>query len=275
MIRRLSYWFFISIFLALAGCQSGSFFGPAGLTAVPPAELVRRPIPLTFVQLNADPAAFQNQYVQLQGAYLELPVPDCYPYRGPLFVWSLADLATNVAQRLRVDAQGFEELIALAPEGTPITVEGLWRLYQGPLGCGKNAPREAVWYLEVLRIVAPNPFPGVLESPRVTPAPEEEGEIDITPLATPTVSPTPDPRLTPSPPLPATMTPGMTPTPDPLLTPSNTPTATGTPDPAATPTAGGTTEATPTPPLEEPPTATPEEGYPPPPSPTPTREGYP
>lgn len=272
-MRRLSYWFFISIFLALAGCQPGAFFGPAGLTATPTGELVRRPIPLTFVQLNADPAAFQNQYIQLQGAYLELPVPDCYPYRGPLFVWSLADLATNVAQRLRVDAQGFEDVIDLAPEGTPITVEGLWRLYQGPLGCGKNAPREAVWYLEVLRIVAPNPFPGVLESPRVTP--EETPQIEITPLATPTTSSTPDPRLTPSPTLLATMTPSVTPTPDPLLTPSRTPTATVTPNPATTPTAGPTTDATPTPPLEEPPTATPEEGYPPPPSPTPTREGYP
>jgi hypothetical protein len=41
-----------------------------------------------------------------------------------------------------------------------MTVEGYWRLYEGPLGCGKNAPRAAIWYLEVLRIVEPNPLPG-------------------------------------------------------------------------------------------------------------------
>jgi hypothetical protein len=261
-MRRFSYGFFIAILLALAGCQPGGFFGPAGLTATPPGELVRRAVPLTFVQLNADPVAYQDQYIQIQGAYLELPVPDCNPYRGPAFVWSLADLATDVTQRLRVDVQGFEDVIHLVPEGTPITVEGYWRLYQGPLGCGKNAPRQAVWYLEVLRIMAPNPFPGVVESPRVTPA--EEPQIEITPLATltptPATSATPDLLLTPSTTPSATMTLSVTASPDPLLTPSGTPTL------ALTPGTTLTVTITPTPPGEGTPEPTPtlEGGYPPP-----------
>lgn len=259
----------MAVLLALAGCRPAGFFGPTGLTATPPGELIRRAVPLTFVQLNADPAAYQDQYVQLQGAYLELPAVGCNPYRGPAFVWSLADLATDVAQRLRVDTQGFEDVIHLVPEGTPVTVEGFWRLYQGPLGCGKNAPREAIWYLEVLRIVAPNPFPGVVESPRVTP--EEAPQIEITPLATltptPEMSPTPDLLLTPSVTPEPTVTPEMSPTPDLLLTPTDTPTPTVTPDAAlsATPSLTPTVELPP-----EEPTPTPDGGYPgPPPTPLP------
>lgn len=264
----------MALLLALAGCRPAGFFGPTGLTATPPGELIRRAVPLTFVQLNADPAAYQDQYVQLQGAYLKLPATDCNPYRGPTFIWSLADLATDVVQRLRVDVQGFEDVIYLVPEGTPVTVEGFWRLYQGPLGCGKNAPREAIWYLEVIRIVAPNPFPGVVESPRVTP---EEPEIEITPLATltptPPTLPTPDPRLTLSPTPETILTPTTEPTPDPLLTPSATPTPTATPDADLTVTPGPTPTG-PAPPEE--PTPTPDGGgYPGPPPPPPPTQPYP
>lgn len=273
LTQRLTFWFFIALLVALAGCQPGGFFSPAGLTATPPGELLPRAIPLTFVQLNAGPAAYQDQYVQLQGAYLELPAPDCYPYRGPLFVWSLADLATDVPQQLRVDAKGLEDVIYLAPEGTPVTVEGFWRLYQGPLGCGKNAPREAVWYLAAMRIVAPNPFPGVLESPRVTP--EEEPQIEITPLATltpaPPASPTPGLLSTPSVTPQVTATPSAAASPDPLLTPSTTPTldttpGTITPTPSPAPTSGAPPPA---------PTPTLEGGYPPPPTQPPAPTGYP
>jgi hypothetical protein len=203
---------------------------------------------------------------------MELPAPDCNPYRGPAFIWSLADLATDLVGRLRVDARGLEDVIYLVPEGTPVTVEGFWRLYQGPLGCGKNAPRAAVWYLEVLRIVAPNPFPGVLEGPRVTPT-AAGPEIEVTPLTTPTLTPTPspspDPRLTPSVTPLATVTPSATASLEPLQTPSGTPTL------AVTAGATVTATTTPTPTVEAAPgepTATPESGYPPPP---PTLEGYP
>ena len=41
---------------------------------------------------------------------------------------------------------------------TQMTIEGIWRLNQGRIGCGKGAPRGSAWYLDVQRIISPNPL---------------------------------------------------------------------------------------------------------------------
>jgi hypothetical protein len=269
--------------LLLAGCQTSGFFGPVAGLPAPPGEIVRRATPLTFAQLNENPGSYQDQVIRVSGSFLKLPAPVCNPQRGPIFAWSLADLVLAAGDWLRIDVQGFEDVIWLVPEGTAMTVEGYWRLYEGPLGCGKNAPREAIWYLEVLRIVEPNPLPAFAGAGglQLTPGVAPGGlDIQIVPLATltpdgtatATLEGTPTPSMTPT----LTGTPGLVETPmltvtatetlQPGLTPTVTPTPTLTATPGASPTAGG-----------PPPTSPPDDGYPPPPPPPPTSPpgGYP
>ncbi|MCZ7669586.1 MAG: hypothetical protein M5U34_21625 [Chloroflexi bacterium] len=54
---------------------------------------------------------------------------------------------------------GHEELVKRLPDGLTLTVEGVWRQYDGPLGCGKGPAAGVTWYLQVERIVSPNPLP--------------------------------------------------------------------------------------------------------------------
>lgn len=273
-MQRLSIWFVLGLLIALAGCQAEGSFGPFPRTATPSGEFVRQAIQVTFAQLNQDPAAVQDKYIRISGSHLKLPPPVCNPVRGPSFAWSLADLTPGAGDWLRVDAIGFERAVQLLPEGTPMTLEGFWRLHDGPLGCGKNAPRAAIWYVEVLRIVEPNPLPGS-GLPSLTPALGGSLDIQITPLATLTPTMTATSEMTAT--LSATLTPSATVSVEPLETPTETPTATVTLEPGVTPTITMTPAATATvadtPTGAAPPTETPEV-YPPP-YMTATPGGYP
>lgn len=257
---------------------------------------------VTFDELNANPYAFHNQRIRITGSYTPQPKPDCTQYKGLLIRWAL------INDNLQLNGYGFEEVLKLVPSGTTLTVEGIWRLYEGAVGCGKGAPQTLIWYLQVERIVQPNPLPGFGPLPDGdTPAPvgtqppdgteptptEEEGTAVSTPTPTPTptttTTTTPTTEMTPS------MTPSLTAT---LLFGEMTPTPsdsfmTNTPDPGASPTVMGTSPATTNtpPPLTTPGTAvptspslgtstpgpspTPGSGYPGPGTPTPTVEPYP
>ncbi len=239
-----------------------------------------------FTELNADPAAFQDRRLQVSGNYTPIEPPDCLDFNGPLIRWSL------VSEELQLNAVGFEDILRLVPEGTQMTVTGIWRAYRGPAGCGKEPEDGTVWYLDVDHIVEPNPLFGatgpvltvIAGTPAGTLAPEEaatlatptpEGTAGATTIITATttipgsVSPTPTPTL------PTT----------PLVTPQSTvgatetlaPTADGTialsptPGPSPTPTATGEAQGTTTPGL---PTTTPSgTGYPGQGSPTATTTG--
>ncbi len=54
---------------------------------------------------------------------------------------------------------GYEEVLKRLPDGLTMTVEGIWRQYDGPLGCGKEPGDGQAWYLQVERIISPNPLP--------------------------------------------------------------------------------------------------------------------
>jgi hypothetical protein len=249
----------------------------AGTAAFAPQEI-------GFAELNADPAAFQDHRLQMTGAYTPIEAPECLDYNGPSIRWSL------VAEELQLNAIGFEPLLPLVEEGTEMTVTGIWRAYQGPVGCGKEPPDGTVWYLEVDRILAPNPLfgsagplltviagtsdpltPDLLgsETPAVATATPAE-TILVTPTATlqeqPVLIPTgtPTPSLTPLP-----VTPLVPPgTPSETGTPGGTATTTGTPGPSPTPTVTASPEGSTTPGL---PTNTPSgTGYPAQGTPTPT-----
>ncbi len=261
-----------------------------------PGELVvdTQPLLVTFDQLNSDPDSLLDQRIRVTGDFTRLRPPDCLIYNGPSFRWAL------VSDTLQLDAKGFEVIVRLIPEGTSMTVEGFWRKYTGPLGCGKKPPADTVWFLEVTQIVQPNPLPNfggasvdvvpsgegdAQASPGASPSPTDNG----TPTATPTLTATPTPSATPTstPTLSGfdeTLTPTLTATPTetPLPTVTGTP-PTSTPTMTATPTATFIPGTTPTliPPTPVPPTPTQTSGggYPgPAPTPisaTPTPDSYP
>lgn len=238
-----------------------------------------QPVLVGFAELNADPAAFLGQRIQVSGAYTPVEPPECVNYSGPPVRWSL------VAEELQLNAMGFENLLRLVDEGLEMTVTGIWSAYHGPVGCGKEPPDGTIWYLMVDRIVEPNPLLGAVApaltvipgEPLPTQAPFETAEPGLpTPEETPEgdLSPFPSPTLDSTFPI----TPGITPETTPLpVTPLPTP---GTPPPGTTttPGIGETPGISPTPDLTQTAEATPGEGETPPPgfpTTTPGGPGYP
>lgn len=283
---RLKLSWLLLLFFFLVGCRAQGSFGPEQGDATPVGDLVRDPQVVALAQLDDNPLAYRNRLIRVTGALLDLPEPPCVPVFGPLPEWAL------LGEELRLEARGYDRLMRLVPEGTELTVDGFWRFYEGPLGCGKEPSRETLWYLEVVRLVRPNPLPGVdgllaTGSPRLTVeagtplTPTVTGTPTATPSRTPTptatisgtvTTPSPTPTLTPT----ATATNGATATPtatlgpDVTVSPSATPGASPTPSQTPTPTATAGGEGTP----GTPPTATsPPDGYPLPP-PTATSEPY-
>ncbi len=185
-----------------------------------------QPVLVTFPELSENAAAYHNQRIRVTGFYLPLAPATCNPHTGPLFHWSL------VSEGLQLNAQGFDRPLSLVAPGTTLTVEGVWRLYYGPAGCGKEPETGNLWYLQVERIVQPNP----LSEGTRDPAAYLLSGVS-TPIF-PTIGPTNTPRAG------ASTTPTLmgTHTSTPTQTPPGT-AVTGTP--TFTPT-GGATAATPT-----------------------------
>lgn len=204
---------------------------------------------VTFSELQADPEYYRDRLIRVTGTYIPLAPPDCYPFSGPGADWAL------ISEGLRLDVVGFKQVTKLVSQDTIMTVDGFFRLYEGPIGCGKNAPIETAWFLEILQVVQPNPlvssgrlasageFMGI-PSPQVSPT--SIGELGETlPSVEGTGQPTDVPTATPGGILPgvptstSTLTPTGTPRTTAIPTASPTPSATsvtsrGTPAPTAT-----------------------------------------
>ncbi|MBK8904810.1 MAG: hypothetical protein IPM53_26760 [Anaerolineaceae bacterium] len=197
-------------------------------TAVSPnSTLNPQALLVDFDALNNNPSDYVNQRIRVSGNYLRLEQVDCALFSGPRIRWGL------VAEGLQLNAKGFEAIVLpIVPPDTPMTVDGIWRRYAGPAGCGKE-PERGLWYLEVEQIVQPNPLMAGSNTPAAV--------LSITPPPFPTVTPT------------GTATPtliGSTPTLDITIvstvvvnTPSSTPTLPGTAV-LGTPIATGTSTAT-------------------------------
>ena len=253
-----------------------------------------QPLLVDFEALNDNPAEYTNKRIQVSGNYLRLEPEDCELFNGPRIQWGL------VAEGLQLNARGFEAIVLpIVSPGTPMTLQGIWRRYPGPAGCGKEPPI-GLWYLEVEQIVQPNPLVAGTRTPvallSITPPPFP-GTATPTTAGLPPAIGTPIPSVT----IVSTVvvgTPGSTPTLDgtavtatPTPTPTSTatgtlatptsgpgtptgapgtPTSTGTPTPSVTP--GGPGVPTPTNPALV--TATPG-GYPGPTSPAPSPSNTP
>ena len=252
----------LAAFLLLAGLvlvvsalvnRNGRPLYPNLPTFTPPAATLTGELAvLTFAELNADPDAYRDRRIQVAGDFASVPPPTCTPHAGPSIRWSL------VAEELQLNAVGFENVLRLLAEGTPMTVTGIWRLYSGPAGCGKAPPDANVWFLAVDQIVEPNPLFGeggamltvVAGSPLPTPpplgltVPTAPATLTLTatvPLASPETPPATTPAVLPTIGAAATATPTMTATlatPGTVGTPTPTPTPTQTGTPGPSPTAG-------------------------------------
>jgi hypothetical protein len=162
----------------------------------------------------------------------------------------------------------------LASDGQTVVVEGYWRRWEGPVGCGNAAFPSTVWYLQVRGILSPNPLvratftpvgaiavatiPGPA-TPALSPTLGPAGAATTTPVgagaststATPTATRPVSPLATPTGPF--SPLPTLSPPASPTLSPSGTvlPTftpqsdSTGSSSPIATP--QPTTSGTPSP----------------------------
>lgn len=285
---------FCTLFLlfTLTACQKQGVFRPE-LSPAPVNNdvILGEPILVSFTELANNLERYQNVLIRVTGEYTPLSVSGCALERGPRTRWSL------ISEGKQMKVIRFEQVVVpLAWEGLTMTLDGVWRKYEGPLGCGKNAPTGVTWYLEAVRIVDPNPIPDYfLEN---TPPPESdtsstsENTPDETPVApvegtptapdypvgvTPTaLTPTPTPTFLAVPSATPTQAVTTTPTVEETTPAAATPSSTTTGTPTPTPTAGTETPtgtATPTPgpgtPSVTPLGTTPPEptttGYPPPP----------
>jgi hypothetical protein len=242
-----------------------------------------QPVPISFPDLQANPASYLGQRIRVTGDFTRIAPPDCRSASGPLIRWGL------VASELQMNGVGMESIIRLVPDGTTMTIQGIWRRYQGPIGCGKEPEVQTVWYLAIEHILQPNPLPDFGTSRPTTP-PVGDG----TPL--PAETAVSDENGTPLPVQTTVMT--ITPTTTPTLlstitatsTPSTTPTISGTFETTTpTPTVNGTAVLTNTPPpnstatstsitpiATQPPSApTPTSGLQPPPLSSATPDPYP
>lgn len=181
---------------------------------------------VTFPELSENAAAFLNQRIRVTGYYLPVSPPDCALFTGPTFDWSL------VSEGLQLNAQGFERALALVATGTTLTVEGIWRLHSGPYGCGKGPAAMEVWYLQVERIVQPNPLVATTADPAA---------FFLSGLSTP-FFPTVGPTGTARPGTQATVAANISPTP--TLLPGTTTAVPGTLSPTQFPTTVGGATAT-------------------------------
>lgn len=164
---------FILYFLILAFCLTAC--GQEEVITTPtPFDMGRtavaivnsgRPTAVSLAEVAADPESFAGQFLQLSGNYQQSPLLVCNgeTHHSPAG-WLLA--ANDQAEAgtedesenevVMVAAGGFDsQLRTLIAAGTPLTVNGFWRFWEGPVGCGKQAVPRQVWYLRVTEIVAP------------------------------------------------------------------------------------------------------------------------
>jgi hypothetical protein len=245
----------------LGGCQQQE---EATNTPAPAAAAILRANQAaapSLLTLARNPAAFEDQDLVLVGTYRPLPLPVCAEetHQSPA-TWALRD------GEIEILVSGFDSALReLASPGTPLEIEGRWQRWEGPVGCGRRAPSQIVWYLQLTNILSPNPLNASLPiTPAATTRPPDsvaDGNITASPQPETTSAtgfpaggtPTATPEFSDTPVASATSAISVSPTGSVTIGP--TPTASGSGTPTAT--LSGTVTATPTPGANTPtPTAT-------------------
>jgi hypothetical protein len=116
-----------------------------------------QPVSVSPLTLVRNPSALEDQYLELAGNYKQLPIQVCAgeSHSSPIG-WHLA------MGDLEIPASGFEQQLRdLVEDGLPMVVEGRWKQWEGPVGCGRRVPVQQIWYLAVTEIISPNPLTAV------------------------------------------------------------------------------------------------------------------
>lgn len=224
------------------------------------------PSEISITDLATDPEAYANTFMEVTGRYRRLPLLVCNadPYPAPA-TWQLEAEDGSI-----IAVGGFDSQVrSLLPNNLTVSVAGVWQLFDGPVGCGKNAATTQIWYLKASDILSPSPIAQVTLTPTgsasqiaesagetAVPTPDDDGNLSATPTlevtedepgSTPSAAPGPTEEGTPT---------IMTPQPTTDGDPTNSPTPDGsaaestitpTTDLTASPTAdSGTATVTPT-----------------------------
>ena len=141
--------------LLLAACSGSSVslvptpFPTAGTVE---GTLSPESVELTLSEINSALGLHEDETIIVSGQLQRQPllVCDSDPNPSPA-TWALT------GDNLVLLANQFDEQVRLLlPEGLTMTVEGKLRRWNGPVGCGKQAQTQEVWYLEVSRILSPS-----------------------------------------------------------------------------------------------------------------------
>lgn len=149
---------------------------------------------ISITDLAADPEAFANRVVEITGRYQRLPLLICETDAQPApATWQLQAEDGSI-----IDVGGFDsQLRSLLPDDLTLTVRGVWQLFEGPVGCGKNAATTQIWYLQVSDILSPSPISQVTLTPIGNAS--QIAEVGDATAVTPTTNEEPNPSLTATP----------------------------------------------------------------------------
>ncbi len=160
------------------------------------ALLTATPQEISITDLATDPEAYANTFLEISGRYRRLPLLVCNsdPHPAPA-TWQLQAEDGSFIAVGGLDSQ----VRSLLPNDLTMTVAGVWQLFEGPVGCGKNAAGAQIWYLKVSHILSPSPIAQVTLTPTGSgiQIAEVDGETAVaTPGSDDSQPPSPDPEAT-------------------------------------------------------------------------------
>ena len=225
--------------LLISGCRGANgAFGPIFPTPTQIGLVSRPPVPVNFDTLNSDPFVFVDRFVRVSGRFQSIDRVVCNRQRGPSIDWYLE------SDGFQMNMSGFGSVVDIAPDQAFFTLDGIWRQYDGPVGCTKEPKEETIWYLEVVRIVDPNPIVASIDRSDAESQILIETPTNFERTTTPTVSVGTQPGVSPTSTPTNTSAVGLPPTA--TLTPSGQGTRPSSPSTTATATLAGNAASTPT-----------------------------
>jgi hypothetical protein len=175
MVKR-TYSLILILLLAFTACTANEKATPTPFPQAGnplPNVSLGQIVPVELTYLTTNPETYEGMMVMVNGRYKRRPPIVCSTtlYRSPA-TWNLVSGETNAFMN------GFDgQLRSLLPEEISMTISGIWRQWNGPVGCGKTSSVQKIWYLEVHEIISPNPIARVTLTPTLPDNGEEIADI--------------------------------------------------------------------------------------------------